>query len=99
MLAHKWFEGFDWDGLANLTLPPPWRPQIKKADDAAFFDDSADGDASISDGDGSPKKYAPEMEAMWESLQRTFQGSAGEQWSAVVSKNPSPSPMRPKKAT
>ena len=47
VLSHVWFEDFDWDGLVNMSVAPPWRPQLKRADDASFFDDSEGGDASI----------------------------------------------------
>jgi len=36
---HKWFDGFNWDGLRNRKLAPPIGPQIQSATDASNFDD------------------------------------------------------------
>uniref|UniRef100_A0A4D5RA32 cGMP-dependent protein kinase n=1 Tax=Scolopendra viridis TaxID=118503 RepID=A0A4D5RA32_SCOVI len=35
---HKWFQGFDWDGLINQTLPPPIIPEVKSPTDVSNFD-------------------------------------------------------------
>lgn len=35
---HKWFEGFNWDGLANRTLAPPIVPVIRHPSDVSNFD-------------------------------------------------------------
>jgi len=35
---HKWFQGFDWDGLRAHTLTPPIVPQVKGPTDASNFD-------------------------------------------------------------
>ncbi|CAG0920690.1 unnamed protein product [Notodromas monacha] len=35
---HKWFQGFDWDGLRNRQLPPPIVPQVKGPADISNFD-------------------------------------------------------------
>ncbi|KAI5703810.1 hypothetical protein M8J75_016458 [Diaphorina citri] len=35
---HKWFQGFDWDGLRNQTLTPPIIPVIKGPTDTSNFD-------------------------------------------------------------
>lgn len=35
---HKWFQGFDWDGLASLTLNPPIQNQVRHDLDTSFFD-------------------------------------------------------------
>ena len=29
---------FDWDGLINLTLEPPWKPKLSSADDDGYFE-------------------------------------------------------------
>ncbi|EFX84317.1 hypothetical protein DAPPUDRAFT_194528 [Daphnia pulex] len=36
---HKWFDGFNWEGLRNRTLTPPIIPQIKSAMDSSNFDE------------------------------------------------------------
>ncbi|KAI0216531.1 cGMP-dependent protein kinase 1 [Lamellibrachia satsuma] len=36
---HKWFEGFNWDGLRKGTLKPPYVPTIKGPTDTSNFDD------------------------------------------------------------
>jgi hypothetical protein len=28
--SHPWFAGFDWDALANATMPAPYKPDITK---------------------------------------------------------------------
>ncbi|XP_071438943.1 cGMP-dependent protein kinase, isozyme 2 forms cD4/T1/T3A/T3B isoform X1 [Hetaerina americana] len=43
---HKWFDGFNWEGLLNHTLIPPIIPKIKNVVDTSNFDDyppEADG--------------------------------------------------------
>lgn len=39
---HKWFEGFNWDGLKKRTLKPPITPHVKSATDTSNFDDYPD---------------------------------------------------------
>ncbi|XP_046405262.1 cGMP-dependent protein kinase, isozyme 2 forms cD4/T1/T3A/T3B isoform X1 [Ischnura elegans] len=36
---HKWFDGFNWEGLLNHTLIPPIIPKIKSVVDTSNFDD------------------------------------------------------------
>lgn len=36
---HKWFDGFNWDGLRNKKLAPPIVPKVKSSIDASNFDD------------------------------------------------------------
>ncbi|XP_045036539.1 cGMP-dependent protein kinase, isozyme 2 forms cD4/T1/T3A/T3B isoform X2 [Daphnia magna] len=36
---HKWFDGFNWEGLRNRTLTPPIIPQIRSAMDSSNFDE------------------------------------------------------------
>lgn len=36
---HKWFEGFDWEGLRRRTLLPPYIPAIKGPVDVSNFDE------------------------------------------------------------
>ncbi|KAM7534341.1 hypothetical protein Aperf_G00000114364 [Anoplocephala perfoliata] len=35
---HVWFEGFDWEGLQQRLLKPPYVPQISKSTDCRNFD-------------------------------------------------------------
>ncbi|VDM18627.1 unnamed protein product [Hydatigera taeniaeformis] len=35
---HVWFEGFNWRGLRNRTLTPPYLPQISSPTDVTHFD-------------------------------------------------------------
>ncbi len=35
---HKWFSGFDWDGLLAYSLEPPFKINVKAPDDASNFD-------------------------------------------------------------
>ncbi|KAL4709060.1 hypothetical protein ACJJTC_005921 [Scirpophaga incertulas] len=42
---HKWFDGFNWEGLAQRTLEPPITPVVKSAVDTHNFDQyPPDGD-------------------------------------------------------
>ncbi|XP_063703032.1 cGMP-dependent protein kinase, isozyme 1 isoform X2 [Culicoides brevitarsis] len=36
---HKWFAGFDWDGLSSLTLQPPILPKVTGPTDSSNFDE------------------------------------------------------------
>ncbi|XP_063243758.1 cGMP-dependent protein kinase, isozyme 2 forms cD4/T1/T3A/T3B isoform X2 [Bacillus rossius redtenbacheri] len=36
---HKWFDGFNWEGLTNHTLTPPIIPQVRSVTDTTNFDD------------------------------------------------------------
>ncbi|XP_013790560.1 cGMP-dependent protein kinase, isozyme 2 forms cD4/T1/T3A/T3B-like isoform X1 [Limulus polyphemus] len=35
---HKWFDGFNWEGLRDHSLQPPILPQIRNASDTSNFD-------------------------------------------------------------
>ncbi|XP_015375703.1 PREDICTED: cGMP-dependent protein kinase, isozyme 2 forms cD5/T2-like [Diuraphis noxia] len=35
---HKWFDGFNWEGLRNRTLTPPILPKVRSAIDTSNFD-------------------------------------------------------------
>ncbi|KAL5260830.1 hypothetical protein ACHWQZ_G006758 [Mnemiopsis leidyi] len=35
---HKWYQGFDWEGLINKRVSPPISPRIKNAIDSSNFD-------------------------------------------------------------
>ena len=34
----RWFQGFDWEGLAEMTLQPPFRRVISSPSDKSNFD-------------------------------------------------------------
>ncbi|KAK3932423.1 cGMP-dependent protein kinase, isozyme 2 forms cD5/T2 [Frankliniella fusca] len=36
---HKWFDGFNWEGLRNHTLSPPILPNVRNVTDTSNFDD------------------------------------------------------------
>lgn len=36
---HKWFDGFNWEGLRNRTLIPPILPKIRSQTDSSNFDE------------------------------------------------------------
>ncbi|XP_026272945.1 cGMP-dependent protein kinase, isozyme 2 forms cD4/T1/T3A/T3B isoform X2 [Frankliniella occidentalis] len=36
---HKWFDGFNWEGLRNHTLSPPLLPNVHNVTDTSNFDD------------------------------------------------------------
>nr|XP_034178006.1 cGMP-dependent protein kinase, isozyme 2 forms cD5/T2 isoform X3 [Osmia lignaria] len=36
---HKWFDGFNWEGLRARTLEPPIMPRVQNATDTANFDE------------------------------------------------------------
>jgi cGMP-dependent protein kinase len=35
---HRWFQGFDWEGLESRSLTPPIKPAVKGPSDASNFD-------------------------------------------------------------
>ncbi|XP_060576647.1 cGMP-dependent protein kinase 1-like [Ruditapes philippinarum] len=41
---HKWFEGFNWEGLKKRTLTAPLQPKIKSTVDTSNFDDYPEDD-------------------------------------------------------
>ena len=36
---HKWFDGFNWEGLRSRTLEPPIMPRVQSATDTTNFDE------------------------------------------------------------
>eukprot|EP00057_Strongylocentrotus_purpuratus_P024312 XP_011678786.1 PREDICTED: cGMP-dependent protein kinase 1-like [Strongylocentrotus purpuratus] len=36
---HKWFDGFNWEGLRKRSLTPPIVPTVRSNSDASNFDD------------------------------------------------------------
>ncbi|VDK36290.1 unnamed protein product [Taenia asiatica] len=50
---HVWFEGFDWRGLRNRNLKPPYLPQVSSPTDVTNFDNySPDGEEPPDDVSG-----------------------------------------------
>ena len=41
---HRWFQGFDWEGLRAETLQAPMTPVIKGPDDVSNFETITDDD-------------------------------------------------------
>ena len=70
---HTWFAGYDWNGLVNMTVDPPWRPNLKSFDDTTCFDDQADGNSL----DGPSGRSHPEdLLSKWRDLRTEYTGSA-----------------------
>ncbi|XP_044053907.1 cGMP-dependent protein kinase 1 isoform X2 [Siniperca chuatsi] len=44
---HKWFEGFNWDGLCKGTLNPPVIPQVKRPLDSGTRDHYSEGSEEL----------------------------------------------------
>ena len=38
VMGHPWLASFDFDGLVNMTLSPPWVPNLSASDDCSYFD-------------------------------------------------------------
>ena len=53
---HRWFQGFDWDGLRAETLQAPMTPVIKGCDDVSNFEEISDED----------EKSVPEEKSGWD---------------------------------
>lgn len=53
---HKWFDGFNWEGLRNGSLTAPWLPKVKGPEDTSNFDNFPE------DGMGTP----PDEESGWD---------------------------------
>ena len=54
VLKHKWFSGFDWDGLLNYQLPPPIPVTVKDPLDASNFDAYEEEPDTLEESDWSP---------------------------------------------
>jgi hypothetical protein len=39
---HRWFDGFDWDGLINRRLTAPFSPDVRGPNDTHNFDQYPD---------------------------------------------------------
>ncbi|XP_032234964.1 cGMP-dependent protein kinase 1 isoform X2 [Nematostella vectensis] len=58
IMKHKWFDGFNWDGLRSRKLNSPIAPKIKSPVDASNFDDyPADDDIPPDDMTGWDKDF------------------------------------------
>ena len=75
VIAHSWFKGYDLDGLVNLTLPPPWRPQLHAFDDTQCFEDAEDSGQSL-DGPKGEKTHPDELVRKWQALQEEYAGGS-----------------------
>ena len=74
VMAHAWFQDYDWDGLVNLTQPPPWRPSLKTFDDTTCFEDTNAGTSL----DGpTHTEHPPELEERWKALMTEYAGGLG----------------------
>ncbi|CAB4006069.1 cGMP-dependent kinase 1 [Paramuricea clavata] len=39
IMKHRWFDGFNWEGLRQRKLTPPIIPKVKSGTDASNFDE------------------------------------------------------------
>ena len=99
VISHEWFTKFDWDGLVNQTLTPPWRPTFKAADDACFFEEANDGSSVIDASEDSDRdvKYSEQLEARWVALESSFVGTALDERIFEHKSAGSPEPSTPKR--
>ena len=65
VVKHACFEDFDFDGLVNKTLAPPWRPKLKKADDTSYFDQEAMADCLEGHDLDAQEKLTADEEEQW----------------------------------
>jgi len=79
VVGHGFFDGFDMGGLVNLTVRPPWRPQLSGCDDTSCFDIEAQTesfDRLTHEGDAAmpplPPEEAAELEAKWDEVLTSF---------------------------
>ena len=79
VVGHGFFDGFDMGGLVNLTVRPPWRPQLSGCDDTSCFDIEAQTesfDRLTHEGDAAmpplPPEEAAELEAKWDEVLTCF---------------------------
>lgn len=49
IIKHKWFSGYDWDGLLARSLTPPIEPVIRNPEDASNFDEYPEEDETVPD--------------------------------------------------
>ena len=46
-MEHRWFSGFDWDGLLQKELCAPIKPKLKNPDDSSNFDRYLEDDSDV----------------------------------------------------
>lgn len=46
VIKHKWFSSFDWAGLENAEMKPPYKPSISSKDDVSNFDQFDEGEVA-----------------------------------------------------
>ena len=46
-MKHKWFSGFDWEGLLKRTMNTPIKPVIEHPEDTANFDEYPEEDEHV----------------------------------------------------
>ena len=63
IIEHEWLRTFDWDGLINRTIAPPWQPGLSAADDTQHFDKFEDEPEN-----GSSVKASASDEECWAKL-------------------------------
>ena len=47
IVKHKWFSGFDWEGLLKRTMNTPIKPVIDHPEDTANFDEYPEEDEHV----------------------------------------------------
>ena len=43
VMEHPFFEGIDWDAMANRKVTPPYKPLLENLDDLNHFDEEITG--------------------------------------------------------
>ena len=77
IVRHAWFAGdFDWDGLVNRTVSPPWKPVTLRSDDVSNFDDEARRECIAAQQAESSLTLTPEEDAEWGSVWEAFMAPA-----------------------
>lgn len=76
LVGHKWFKGkLDWDSLINLTVKPPWVPELKSADDTCYFDQEAMEECEQMHASRSKGPLSDEDDAKWAHIWQAFDGA------------------------
>jgi len=47
IIKHKWFSGFDWDGLLSKSMTPPIQPVVKNPEDMSNYDEYPEDEGSV----------------------------------------------------
>lgn len=55
IIKHKWFSGFDWEGLLNFSMTPPIVPVVQGGDDVSNFDEYPEDEEDIPDSSWDPE--------------------------------------------